>query len=107
VSYDCSHVLTCLGNVPRCIVLRTGSVADRLQVGGVALDELLGAGEKFDEVLSGIVGRWATDVGGVLLVLLFTSAGEGHLKLGLPVKWLVFGGCAISSRKAALSKAVD
>jgi hypothetical protein len=56
-------------------------VADRLQVGGVGLDELLGAGEKFDEVLSGIVGKWATDVGGVLLVLLFTSAGDGHLKL--------------------------
>jgi hypothetical protein len=86
VSYDCSHVVTCLGNVSRCIVLRTGSVADRFQVGGVTLDELLGAGEKFDEVLSGIVGRWATDVGGVLLVLLFTSAGEGHLKLWLPVK---------------------
>lgn len=73
-----------LGNASRCIVFRTGSVTARFQAGGVAVFELLGAGEKVDEVF-GIVGRWATDVGGVLLVLLFTSAGEGHLKLWLPV----------------------
>jgi hypothetical protein len=88
-------------------VLRTGSVVERCQDGGVALAELIGAGEKVDVLLSGIVGRWATDVGGVLLGLVFTSAGEGHLKLWLPVKCAVFGGKSISSKILGLSKTAE
>lgn len=84
-------------------MVKTGSVTARFQVGGVVLDELLGPGENAAALLSGMVGRWATEVGGVLLVLVFTSAGEGHLKLSLPVKWLVLGGCAKSSREADLT----
>ena len=77
-------MLVCLGRVSRCVVVKTGSVTARFQVGGVGFDELLGPGENVDALLSGIVGRWATDVGGVLLVLVFTKAGDGHLKLSLP-----------------------
>ena len=85
-------MLVCLGRISRCVVVKTGSVTARFQVGGVVFDELLGPGEKIAALLSGMVGRWATDVGGVLLGLVFTRAGDGHLKLSLPVKWLVLGG---------------
>lgn len=84
-------------------MVKTGSVTARFQVGGVVFDELLGPGEKIAALLSGMVGRWATDVGGVLLGLVFTRAGDGHLKLSLPVKWLVLGGCAKSSRDVDLT----
>lgn len=80
-----SHVLVCLGSVSRCVVAKTGSVTARFQVGGVVLDELLGPSENADALLSGMVGRWATDVGGVLFGLVFTKAGDGHLKLWLLV----------------------
>ena len=62
-------------------MVKTGSVTARFQVGGVFFGELLGPGEKVDALLSGMVGRCATDVGGVLLGLVFTKAGDGHLKL--------------------------
>lgn len=78
-------MLVCLGSVSRCVVVKTGSVTARFQVGGVVLDELLGPGENAVASLSGMVGRWATEVGGVLLGLAFTNAGDGHLKLWLPV----------------------
>ena len=80
-----SNVLICLDRVSRCVVVKTGSVAARFQVGGEVLDELLGPGENIAALLSGMVGRCATDVGGVLLGLVFTRAGDGHLKLSLPV----------------------
>lgn len=85
-------MLVCLGRVSRCVVDKTGSVTARFQVGGIAFEELLGPGENIAALLSGMVGRCATDVGGVLLVLVFTKAGDGHLKLSLPAKWLVLGG---------------
>jgi hypothetical protein len=80
------------------MVVKTGSVTALFQVGGIVLAELLGPGENVDALLFGMVGKCATDVGGVRLVLSFTKAGEGHLKLWLPVKWLVLGGSTSSSR---------
>lgn len=78
-------MLVCLGSVSRCVVVKTGSVTARFHVGAVVLEELLGPGENAAALLSGMVGRWATDVGGVRLGLVFTKAGDGHLKLWLLV----------------------
>ena len=76
----------------------TGSVTARFHVGVWAFAELLGGAGKAGRVSFGMLGRWATDVGGVLLVLLLTSAGDGHLKLWLLAKWLTLGGSIGSSR---------
>lgn len=57
LSLGCSQVFACLGKASGGDLLKTGSVADRFQVGGDFVVEDLGPGESVAELLRGIAGR--------------------------------------------------
>jgi len=83
-----SQLLGTAGNASSCVAPIMGAVCDRVQVGCCC-----GLGVKIGESLSPVKGgRCATDVGGDFLVLLLTRAGEGNLKLSLPVTNCILGG---------------
>ena len=83
-----------------------GAVCDRVQDGGWCLGVCCGPGVCCSpgvccgpgvEIVESLPaaakdGRCATEVGGDFLVLLFTRAGEGNLKLSLPVTNCILGG---------------
>lgn len=88
-----SQLLGTAGNASSCVAPIMGAVCDRVQVGGCCLGVCCGLGVKIGESLSPVKGgRCATDVGGDFLVLLLTRAGEGNLKLSLPVTNCILGG---------------